>query len=203
MKRKLLAPILTALLLTTAGCTEVASEQSTDAQLETKVAAQQAQSLKTFPTFTARTINDSTVTDKIFADKKLTVLNIWGTFCPPCIAEMPELGRWVEEMPDDVQLIGLVCDVRSDNDTNTIGAAKKILREANANFINIIPSAEMIDYLSTVEAVPTTIFIDSAGNIVGEPIIGADVEAYKDFVERYLDEHGDDIDDDGDVDDDD
>ncbi len=180
--------------MVTAGCDEVASEQSTDAQSEPTVAAQQAQSLKTFPSFTARTINDSTVTDKIFADKKLTVLNIWGTFCPPCIAEMPELGRWVEEMPDDVQLIGLVCDVRSDNDSNTIESARKILREANANFINIIPSVEMIDYLSTVEAVPTTIFIDSEGNIVGEPIIGANVEAYKDFVERYLDEHDDDVD---------
>lgn len=194
VKKKLLAMGLTALLMVTAGCDEVASEQSTDAQSEPTVAAQQAQSLKTFPSFTARTINDSTVTDKIFADKKLTVLNIWGTFCPPCIAEMPELGRWVEEMPDDVQLIGLVCDVRSDNDSNTIESARKILREANANFINIIPSVEMIDYLSTVEAVPTTIFIDSEGNIVGEPIIGANVEAYKDFVERYLDEHDDDVD---------
>lgn len=186
MRKKLLAMSLTALLMLTAGCDEVASEQS-----EPVVAARQVQSTGKFPSFTAKTINDSSVSSEIFAHKQLTVLNIWGTFCPPCIAEMPELGRWAEEMSEDVQLIGVVCDVRSDNDETTINAAKKILHEANANFINIIPSAELVEYLSTVEAVPTTIFIDSEGNIVGEPIIGADVDAYKNFVESYLDAHDD------------
>ncbi len=28
------------------------------------------------------------------------VLNFWFTGCKPCIAEMPELSRWVVEMPD-------------------------------------------------------------------------------------------------------
>ncbi len=182
MKKKLLAATLTAMMLLTAGCDEAASEQSEP----TTVAAQQARAFEKFPSFTSKALDGSTVTENIFSGKKLTVFNIWGTFCPPCIGEMPELGRWASTMPEGVQLIGLVCDVRGENDQNTIDAAKQILREANANFINVIPSAGLIDYLSTVEAVPTTIFVDGDGKIVGEPIIGADVEAYKNFVDAYV-----------------
>lgn len=191
MKKKLLAVGLTALLMMTAGCDDVDGEQSSNEQSEPVVASQQMQSIGKFPAFASKTINESSVSDEIFSSKRLTVISIWGTFCPPCIAEMPELGRWAEEMPDDVQLIGVVCDVRSENDETTINAAKKILHEADANFINIIPSAELVEYLSTVEAVPTTIFIDSEGNIVGDPIVGADVDGYKNFVESYLNEHDD------------
>ena len=181
LRKKLLALCLTAVMLTAAGCDEVAGEQS-----EPTVAAQQARAFEKFPSFTSKALDGSTVTENIFVGKKLTVVNIWGTFCPPCIAEMPELGRWAAEMPEDVQLIGLVCDVRSENDEPAINAAKKILSESNANFINIIPSAGLIDYLSTVEAVPTTIFVDGDGKIVGAPIIGADVDAYKNFVDAYV-----------------
>lgn len=139
-----------------------------------------------FPAFVARDINGNQVTNEIFAQKKLTVVNIWGTFCPPCIGEMPELGEWAHEMSSDVQLIGIVCDVRGDGDTNTINSAKKILNDSKADFVNIVPNAEIGTYLQDVEAVPTTIFVNSKGEIVGNPIIGADVSGYKNFVEGYI-----------------
>ena len=34
--------------------------------------------------------------------------------------------------------------------------------------------------------VPTTLFVDGEGNLVGDPIVGADVAGYKEFVEEYL-----------------
>ena len=139
-----------------------------------------------FPKFSAQDVNGQNVTNDIFAQKKLTVLNIWGTFCPPCIGEMPELGEWARDMSSDVQLIGIVCDVRGNNDSETIESAKEILSDSNAEFLNIVPNAEINQYLQNVEAVPTTIFINSQGEIVGNPIIGADVEGYKNFVEEYL-----------------
>ena len=32
------------------------------------------------------------MTHEVFDDADLTVINIWGTFCGPCIQEMPDLG---------------------------------------------------------------------------------------------------------------
>ena len=182
MRRKLMAMALAAMMLLTAGCDDEAMDESN----EQKVAGQHIDVHEKFPAFKSKTLNGSDVSNEIFIGKQLTVCNIWGTFCPPCIAEMPELGEWANEMPEGVQLIGLVCDVQGEGDTQTIEAAKRILHDADANFLNIIPSADMMNFLSTVEAVPTTIFIDGNGNIVGAPVVGADVEGYKDFVDEYL-----------------
>ena len=114
------------------------------------------------------------------------MLNVWGTFCPPCIEEMPALGEWAKNMPQDAQIIGLVCDVQGNDDAETINAAKNILNDAGADFVNILPNAELANFLQSVYAVPTTIFVDSQGNLIGEPVIGADVESYKKRVENYL-----------------
>ena len=147
-----------------------------------------AQSLQgKFPQFTTINLSGEQVTSEIFAQKKITVLNIWGTFCPPCVDEMPELGNFSKQMSSDVQLVGLVCDVSGIEDSKTIEAAKEILQKADANFLNIIPNKEIIPFLEKVVAVPTTIFLDSQGNIIGEPIVGADVEGYKKRLKELLD----------------
>lgn len=47
--------------------------------------------------FTATDFKGNPVTSEIFAKNKLTMVNIWGTFCGPCIREMPDLARINEE----------------------------------------------------------------------------------------------------------
>lgn len=41
------------------------------------------------PAFTTVDMAGNTVTDELFTQADLTVLNIWGTYCGPCIGEMP------------------------------------------------------------------------------------------------------------------
>ena len=138
------------------------------------------------PAFQTVDVAGNPVTQDIFKGKKITVVNIWGTFCPPCIAEMPELGKWAREMPQDAQIIGIVCDASGPNDKETKAAAIKILNEANVSFVNILPDDNLLKYLEREDAVPTTIFVDSDGNVVGEKVVGADVAKYKQQVARYL-----------------
>ena len=182
MKRKLriLASIcaLAFCFATLAGCDD---EPEKTGAAPVSAAVKQA-----FPAFAAKDINGQPVTNDIFAPKKLTVVNVWGTFCPPCIGEMPELGEWSRQMPDDVQIIGLVCDIEDENDKRHIKAAKEIIGKAKVDFVNVIPDSSLQAFLSQVEAVPTTFFVNSQGQIVGEPIVGADVDGYKDFVEEYV-----------------
>lgn len=139
-----------------------------------------------FPQFATFDLTGENVTNNIFAQKKITVVNIWGTFCGPCIAEMPELGEWARNMPAYAQLIGIICDVQGIDDVATLNEANNILREANADFVNLLPDESLAQYLQKIEAVPTTLFIDSNGNLIGEPVVGADVDSYKERVEEYL-----------------
>ena len=162
-------------------------EENSSCNVESQNTAQASPVAKVIPNFTAKTIAGETVTNEIFASKKITVVNIWGTFCPPCIAEMPELGEMARALPAEAQIIGLVCDTSEDS-TENIPAAQKITAEANADFINIVPDAELLKFIDNVEAVPTTIFINSKGEVVGKAIIGADVAGYKDELEKLLKE---------------
>lgn len=139
------------------------------------------------PAFTAKDLNGGTITEAIFSEKDLTVVNIWGTFCTPCVAEMPELGKWADSMPDNVQIIGLIVDIAGDEDTRHHDLAVTITEKAEAEFTHIIANADFDSVMQWVVGVPTTLFVDKEGKFVGEPIIGADVDGYKTFVEDYFD----------------
>lgn len=159
-----------------------------DTTEETQTRQEDSADASAFPSFTTTDLDGNTVTESIFGEKDLTVLNIWGTFCGPCIGEMPELGEWAKEMPDNVQIIGLIIDINGDEDTEHHDLAVDITQQAGADFTNLIANADFTPILKDVVGVPTTLFIDGEGNLVGDPVIGADVDGYKKFVEDYLNE---------------
>lgn len=141
---------------------------------------------KKMPSFTVKDLKGNTITDSIFKEKDLTVVNIWGTFCGPCIEEMPELAQWSGSMPDNVQIIGIVCDIEGEDNSTHKDLAEHIMKEAGAGFTNIIPDSSFDSLMDWITGVPTTIFVDKEGNITGEPILGADVDSYKKFVKGYI-----------------
>lgn len=172
--------------------TEKASEKAAEKETEKAGEAASSQKAANFSVsegsleFTAENLALESVDSSIFSEKDLTVLNVWGTFCGPCINEMPELGEWQRELPENVQIIGLVADVAGKEDKEHIELANMILEKTNAQFTNIIPNNDFAELLSGVVGVPTTFFINKEGKIVGKPIVGAQVPKYKSFVEEYL-----------------
>ena len=145
--------------------------------------------------FVSEDLAGNEVSDAVFADKDVTVLNVWATFCGPCIEEMPELAALSEELPDNAQVIGVVMDTppKGDKsggvwggDPDNIDLARKICREAGVEYTNILASGSVMEAFENVEAVPTTFILDKDGNIICKPFVGADVEAYKKAAEEYL-----------------
>ncbi|MDE6406875.1 MAG: TlpA family protein disulfide reductase, partial [Lachnospiraceae bacterium] len=186
-----------AVLLLMTGCGSTAdSGNSVDTALSSPAAESgaagetqtQQGDLTPFPAFTATALDGSTVTESIFSKKDITVLNIWGTFCGPCIGEMPELGEWAKEMPDNVQILGLIIDINGEEDTEHRDLAVDITQKAGADFTNLIANMDFAPILKDVVGVPTTLFVDGEGNLVGDPVVGANVDGYKTFVEEYLGE---------------
>lgn len=138
--------------------------------------------------FTAKDVNGKTVTEDIFADYDLTMVNIWTTWCGFCVEEMPELSELYNKLPEKVNLITIGVDASDD-----LELAKEILDSANAKFTTLVGNEELNKSLiNNVTAYPTTIFVDNKGNIVGEPQLGAPaeegkiVEGYKALIEERL-----------------
>ena len=148
-------------------------------------AAEAIENGTSFGEFTSTDLDGNEVTEAIFAEKDLTVLNIWGTYCGPCKDEMPELAKWAEELPDNVQIIGMVIDV-PERDADMIKTAKEICADTGVKYINITDNDSVEALLTSVEAIPTTFILDSEGKTVCTPIVGADVASYQKAVEEYL-----------------
>jgi thiol-disulfide isomerase/thioredoxin len=141
-----------------------------------------------FPAFSSQNLEGEAVSNAAFADKKLTMVNIWTTWCPPCVNEMPDLGSLGRSMPEGSQLVGIVLDVEDpQEDSETIDDAKDILKESKADFLQILPVDAMEPVLDKVAAIPTTIFVDSQGKIVGRVLVGSrSEEAYRSEIEQIL-----------------
>lgn len=190
-----LAGIILILVLFAAGCGKTTTSETVESEsekytedYENNVLTAETGFPAQMPSFSTKDLDGNTVTEDIFGEKDLTVVNIWGTFCPPCIAEMPELGEWADAMPDNVQIVGLIVDISGDEDMQHHDLAVTITQKAGAEFMHLIANADFNDILNWVVGVPTTLFVDKEGNLVGMPIVGANVDGYKTFVEDYLNE---------------
>ena len=118
--------------------------------------------------FTTTDMEGHTVTQDIFAEYDLTVVNIWATWCGYCIEEMPELSQLKTMLPDNVNFITLCEDASAD-----LKLAGDILRSAGANFQTLIVNDEIYDqFLYQIYAFPTTCFLNSEGMLVAQPIVG-------------------------------
>lgn len=123
----------------------------------------------------------------IFGENKLTMINIWGTLCTPCIKELPELQELSGELADKgIGIIGLVGDVSGDE---SLEDASTIVKKKKVDFINLVPDDAIREsLLSKIKGYPVTIFVDSNGNLVGEVIVGArSKDEYKKAAEKILD----------------
>ena len=120
------------------------------------------------------------VDESIFSGYDLTMVNIWATWCGYCVQEMPELAKLKDMLPENVNLI-TICD----DATVETELAYTILQESGAtNFQTLMGTQEIYDqFLYQVYAFPTTYFLDSEGNPVGEPIVG--VPSLEDTANTY------------------
>lgn len=129
-------------------------------------------------TFSSKDMNGVEVTSDIFSKNKITMINIWGTFCPPCIREMPDLAKLnAANKSKGVQVVGIPIDIvdRAGNiipETKADGDA--IIKKTGANYTHIVPSQDLMNgILRNIQAVPSTIFVDKDGKIIGQMYLGA------------------------------
>jgi len=123
--------------------------------------------------------------ETLFAQNKVTMINIWATTCGPCINELPEL----EEMNKEFRqkggaIVGLLDDVWVSN-MKYLDEAKEIVEDTGVTFTNLCAWDGYDTVLSAV-GTPTTYFVDSQGRIIGEPILGANPAKYREKMEEYL-----------------
>lgn len=184
MKCILLLIVMTLLLSACGNKEENDLSEKTD-EIAEEIPEESTEPVKIFGVFDTQTLDGENVTEEIFANADLTMVNIWGTFCGPCISEMPDLGEISREYKDQgLQIVGMLCDVTEPEDETAL----KIVGETKADYVHLIASEDLtINVLQYVSSVPTTVFVDKDGNLVGEVYAGArDKVAWELIINKYL-----------------
>lgn len=117
------------------------------------------------PNFSLLDNNGQTISLSDFKGK-LIVLDFWGTWCGPCIQEIPILKSFHNDYGSDVALISIAC-----NDKET--EWKKAIAKLGLDWTQLINSEEHnVSVLYGVKAYPTKIIIDKDLKII-KRFIGA------------------------------
>lgn len=197
--RALLLVIIVAIAMLVVGCgndttpqaegtqvEDVETEELSDETSETTTAPENAQeeTYIKFPEFEAVTINGDAIDSSIFAEADITMVNIWGTFCGPCINEMPDLAELNSELPEGCALIGVVTDVYGDDN---LDKAVEIVTQTGVTYDNIVPDDTLYQFLAAnISGVPTTLYIDTEGNILGGVVGARSKDDYKAILEELV-----------------
>lgn len=165
---------------------------STQEEQAEQAAQPEESEVRFLQSFTATDLNGNAVDQSLFANHKLTMINIWATYCGPCLNEMPDLGKLSEAYKDKgVQIVGIVSDAANYDgaiDENQVAFAQEIVEQTGANYPHLLPSEDLINIvLWQVSAVPTTIFVDETGALVGYAYTGsAPYESWAERIESTL-----------------
>lgn len=142
--------------------------------------------------FESKGIDGETYTKDVFSKYDLTLVNIFTTWCSPCVNEIPELEKLYEEMKEKgVGVVGVVLDTVGEDgkqDEDSVKKAEVLQEKTKASYPFLIPDSTMMNgRLNGINAFPETFFVDKDGNIVGETYSGShDLKEWEEIVEKEL-----------------
>ena len=128
---------------------------------------------------------------KDFSDYDLTMVNVFATWCSPCVQEIPDLAEIQKEMKGKgVNIVGVVTDTVDQTGENqeALEKAKLIRERSKAEYPFLIPDKSNFNgRLSGIQAFPETFFVDKKGQIVGETYSGShNKKAWLEIIEKEL-----------------
>jgi thiol-disulfide isomerase/thioredoxin len=126
--------------------------------------------------------------EDLFAGHKVTLVNLWASWCGPCVAEMPQLeALWQEYGAKGAGFVGICLDGYKEK---CLAEAKQIAADCGVTYPLLACTKDVETRLrdSVVAAYPTTVFVNEKGEILASPISGVRIDAYRETLERFLSE---------------
>ncbi len=107
---------------------------------------------------------DGTTISSADLENKVIVVNLWGTWCKPCVQELPDLNELYAKYKNDHRIVFLaIAEPKIDSPEKI----KKFLETRSFDFKHIVPATQSIFFnlIGTVKY-PTTVVYNSEGKLV-------------------------------------
>src|SRR5262249_28157104 len=106
-----------------------------------------------------RTLDGKTISSNDWRGK-VTIVNFWATWCPPCRAEIPTLVALQQKYRDQLQIVGVSQDEAGPD------VVRRFVADHQINYPVAMSSPEFERLFPGIAALPTSFLIDREGNIV-------------------------------------
>lgn len=189
MKKAISMMVLTAAIVGMAGCGNSGSQnnsgittgqQNTDVVQEEQNAYGEAAKGDNAPDFTAELADGSTLTLSEQKDK-VVLLNFWGTWCGPCVAEMPAFEKLHSEYGEEVVILA----VNSMEDKNTVD---KFIEDNGYTFPIAYDTEGEISRKYPTDGIPYTLIIGKDGIVKNIYLGAADADTQYQYYKSAIDE---------------
>ena len=178
--------VLSALLLS--GCTQNGKGEAPENSPEPESVSEAPAKPSAPPvTFEGTDLEGTSVSSEIFSQSKLTMVNVWATYCNPCLQEMPELGELAAEYDaEEFQIIGIVSDVIEGTDQTQ---AESLVQQTGANYPHLLLNDSINNaFMGSVSGVPTTFFFDGEGMYLDGVVGSAEKSEWEELIHGLLEE---------------
>ena len=139
-----------------------------------------------FPAFRTETLDGRAATDEIFAGKT-TAVCVWTVRdANMSRAALQKLSAIAADFPQTAQFVGLVGDLKTGDGAEKRAAAQEIAAGVSPAFLQLTVNDDFTPFLSKLRSAPTIVFIDGAGRLVGQPVVGDEPELVKKELSRLL-----------------
>lgn len=169
-----IAVLIAAAVIFTSGCGKTDAPETTDANTS---AAQQADGTdaaapeNAAPDFTATLTNGGAFTLSEHKDE-VVMLNFWATWCSPCVAELPEIQRLVDEKIEGFTFLAVDCA----EDRATVD---RFLQEKGYTFSVAYDEDNAIGALYPTDGIPYTVFIKNG--VIEKTFLGRPEDPYTEY----------------------
>lgn len=186
MKTILTLFMLTGLLLVSCGAdSEQANLRPADTQQSQATSAGSASANATqanIISFTAKDTNGNLKQSSEWLGQRPTVINFWGTWCPPCRHEIPEMVKIYNEYKangSDIEIVSLAVK-------DTPDKVASFSQRNGMNWVMLMGDPNIMAKFGATSAVPTTIFFDRNGVEVTRFIGARNYAAFKEAFDAII-----------------
>ena len=127
------------------------------------------------PDYSASTLTGDVVSLSDYRGK-VVVLNVWATWCRPCVTEMPALERAYQALKSEgLEVVAVSVDAEdggTDGMGNPGGDVAAFMAELGLTFTVLRDPARKVERTFAIIGLPTTIIIDRSGRIARR-VLGA------------------------------
>ncbi len=123
-----------------------------------------------------------------YKGEKIVLLNIWATWCGPCVEELPHLVEIQQQYPEKVQVVLLSADLKKDR-----GRVVPFLEELGVTWTTYFKAGDNQRFLNQLSdqwsgALPYTKIKDKEGRVVAEWQGGADYKKFEQYIQQAMED---------------